>query len=55
MKAEPDPSRFKDRNHTSVVPHMGKLMGAEIRVENLGEEGYCALGKMLHGPVRDTV
>jgi hypothetical protein len=30
-------------------------MGAENRVENLGEEGYRSLGKMLQGPVRDTI
>jgi len=30
-------------------------MVAEDRVENLGEEGYLSLGKMLQGPVRDTV
>jgi hypothetical protein len=30
-------------------------MVAEKRVENLGEEGYRSLGKMLQGPVQDTV
>jgi hypothetical protein len=30
-------------------------MCAENRVENLGEEGNRSLGKMLQGPVRDTV
>jgi hypothetical protein len=30
-------------------------MGAENRIENPGQEGYCSLGKMLQGPVRDTV
>jgi hypothetical protein len=30
-------------------------MGADNRVENLGEEGYRSLGKMLQGPVRDTI
>ena len=30
-------------------------MGEENRIENLGEEGNRSLGKMLQGPVRDTV
>jgi len=30
-------------------------MGAENRIEDLGEEGNRKLGKMLQGPVRDTV
>jgi hypothetical protein len=30
-------------------------MGAENRVEDIGEEGNRSLGKMLQRPVRDTV
>jgi hypothetical protein len=30
-------------------------MGEENCIENLGHEGYRSLGKMLQGPVRDTV
>ena len=30
-------------------------MGAENRVEDMGEEGNRSLGKMLQCPVRDTV
>jgi len=30
-------------------------MGVENRVENLGAVEYRSLGKMLQGPVRDTV
>ena len=30
-------------------------MGEENRIENLDQEGYRSLGKMLQGPVRDTV
>ena len=30
-------------------------MGAENRVEDMGEEGNLSLGKMLQCPVRDTV
>jgi hypothetical protein len=30
-------------------------MGEENRIENLGQEGYRSLGKMLQGPVRYTV
>ena len=30
-------------------------MGEENRIENMGEEGYRSLRKMLQGPVRDTV
>jgi len=30
-------------------------MGAENRIEDLGKEGNRSLGKMLQGPVRDTV
>jgi hypothetical protein len=46
---------LKDREHPSVLPHLRKVMGAENRVENLGEEGYRSLGKRLQDPVRDTV
>jgi len=30
-------------------------MGAENHIEDMGEEGNRSLGKMLLGPVRDTV
>jgi len=30
-------------------------MGAENRIENLGEKGHPSLGKMLQGPFRETV
>jgi hypothetical protein len=30
-------------------------MGEENRIENLGQEGFYSLGKMLQGPVRYTV
>ena len=30
-------------------------MVAENRIEDLGQEGNRSLGKMLQGPVRDTV
>ena len=30
-------------------------MGEENRIADLGEEGNRSLGKMLQGPVRDTV
>jgi hypothetical protein len=30
-------------------------MGEENRTENLSQEGYRSLGKMLQGPVRYTV
>jgi len=34
---------------------MGKVMGAENHVEDLGQEGNRSLGKMFQGPVRDSV
>ena len=37
-----------------MLPRLGKVMGAENRVENVGEEGNRSLGKMLQCPVRDT-
>ena len=38
-----------------MLPHCSKVTVAEDRVENLGEEGYHSLRKMLQGPFRDTV
>jgi hypothetical protein len=32
-----------------------EVVGEENRMENLGQERYRSLGKMLQGPVRDTV
>jgi hypothetical protein len=34
---------------------LGKVKGVENSVENLGEEGNRSLGKMIQGPVLDTV
>jgi hypothetical protein len=31
------------------------VIGTEHRVENLDEEGYRSLWKMLQGPVRDVI
>jgi len=44
--------RFKDRNYPSVLPYCRKVMSAENRIENLGQEGYRSLGKILQGPVQ---
>jgi hypothetical protein len=30
-------------------------MGQENHIENLGQEGYCSLEKILQGSVRDNV
>jgi hypothetical protein len=30
-------------------------MGEVNRIEDLGQEGNCSLGKILQGPVRDTI
>jgi len=38
-----------------MLPRLGKVVGAENRVEDMGDEGNRSLGKMLHCPVRDTV
>ena len=38
-----------------MLPRLGKVMGAENRVEDMGEEENRSLGKMLQYPVRDTV
>jgi len=46
---------FKDRDHSSVLPRLGKVMSAENRVEDTGEEGNCSLGKVLQCPVRCTI
>ena len=31
-------SRFKNRDHSSMLPRLGKVMVAENRVEDMGEE-----------------
>ena len=49
------PSRFKDGDHSSVLPHRRKVMGEENRIENICEERYRSLEKMLQDPVRNTV
>ena len=38
-----------------MLPHCREVMGEENCIEDLGQEGYCSLGKMLLGPVRYTV
>jgi hypothetical protein len=38
-----------------VLPHSSEVVGEENSVEDLGEEVYRSLGKMLQGPVRYTV
>jgi hypothetical protein len=38
-----------------MIPHCRKLSREENRIENLGQEGYRSLGKMLQSPVRVTV
>ena len=38
-----------------MLPRLGKVVGAENRIEDMGEEGSSSLGKMLQCPVRDTV
>ena len=55
MRAMMDPTRFKYRDHSSVLPHCREVMGAEEGVENVDQEGYRSLWEMLQGPVRDTV
>ena len=44
-----------DRDHLSVLPRLGKVLGVENRVEGMGEDGNRSLGKMLQCSVRDTV
>ena len=38
-----------------MLPRLGKVVGAENRVEDTGEVGNRSLGKMLQCPVLDTV
>jgi len=38
-----------------VLPRLGKVMGAENRFEDTGEEGNRSLGKVLQCPVQYTV
>jgi hypothetical protein len=47
--------QFKDRGHPSVLPQGREAMGEENCVEDLDQEGYHSLGKMLQGSVRYTV
>jgi hypothetical protein len=42
-------------DHTSVLPHIRKVVSEKNSVKDLGEEGYRSLGKMLQGPVLCTV
>ena len=55
MRAVPDPSRFKDTDHASVLPHCREVIGEENRIENLDQEGYRSLRKIFQGPVQYTV
>jgi hypothetical protein len=55
MRVLPDFSRFKNRDHPSVLPLGRELMVEENRIEDLGQEGCRSLGKMLQGPVWYTV
>ena len=54
-KGSPGTTCFKVKNHSSVLPCLGKVMGAENRIENLGQEGNRSPGNMLQGPLRDPV
>ena len=38
-----------------MLPFLGKVMGVEYHVEDMGEEGNRSLGMMLQCPVRHTV
>ena len=38
-----------------MLSHCRKVKGEENRIEDLGQEGNCLLGKMLQGPVWDNV
>jgi hypothetical protein len=38
-----------------MLPHNREVMGEEKRIENVAQEVYRTLGKMLQGHVRDTV
>jgi len=51
MRAVPDPSRFKDRDHPSVLPEGRGVLGEENVIE-LDPEGYRSLVEMLQGRVR---
>ena len=39
-------SRFKGRDHSRVLPRLGKVTGAENRIEDMGKEGKRSYGKM---------
>jgi hypothetical protein len=55
MRAVLDPSRFKDRDHTTVLPHGREVVSEENNVKDLGEKGYRSMEKMLQGPVQYNV
>jgi hypothetical protein len=38
-----------------MLPHNTEVMGEENGIENLDQEGYRSRGKMLQGPLRDTI
>ena len=38
-----------------MLPRLGKVMGADSRVEDMGKEGNRSLGEVLQSPVRDTI
>ena len=48
-------SRFKDRQHSGVLPRLGKVTGAEDLIEDPGQEGNCSLRKMLPRSVGHNV
>ena len=48
-------SWFKYRDNSNVLQRLGKVMGVEKPVEDMGEEGNRTLGKTLQCHVRDTV
>jgi hypothetical protein len=44
--------KFKDRYHTSVLPHSREVMDEDNGIEDLDEVAYHSLWEMLQGPVR---
>jgi hypothetical protein len=50
-----NPSRFKYRDHSSVLPRCGDVMGEEDGLKVADQEEYRSLCEMLQSPVRYTV
>ena len=46
---------LNDRDHSILLPHLGKVMGVENCVVDTGKEGNHSPGKMLQCPVWYTV